>query len=282
MLGRLADAFAAVPGVVGYDLINEPWGHERRDLAPLYRDAGVAIRARHPSAILFCEGHITTLSGLQTHLPRPTDGAVAYAPHYYNPLTILLSRWHGLTATMDNAFRHMTATSTGWDAPLFVGEFGMDARVKGCGAYIDAIYDRLDAAFASGAQWNVTPGWTPADRDGWNGEDFNILGPDGRPRANYRPRPYPRATAGRPVRFAFRRAEGPADAHVAEYVWHHRPELGATELVLPAALFPPGSPIVARAADPAAAVEIYRDPGRQLLLVRADRPTAVMIEVRSR
>ncbi|QDV34490.1 cellulase family glycosylhydrolase [Tautonia plasticadhaerens] len=281
MLSRVAAAFSGEPGVIGYDPINEPWGHERRELAPLYRDAAAVIRARHPSAILFLEGHITTNTGLQTRLPRPDDGPMAYAPHYYNPTTIVLKRWHGLTATMDNAFRHMTATSARWDAPLFVGEFGMDARVVGVGAYVDEVYDRLDAALASGAQWNLTPDWSPTLKDRWNGEDFSILLPDGRPRPNFRPRPYPRATAGMPVRFSFRRGDESGDPHVLEFDWHHLPGLGETEISLPPSLFPPGSTVEARAAVPGAVVSPLRDPARGLLLVRADRPGPVSIRVQS-
>ena len=102
----------------------------------------------------------------------------------------------------------MNATADAWQCPLFLGEFGMSARVKNVESYINALYDRLDACLASGAQWNYTPEWTERARDGWNGEDFNILDPGGALRANFRPRPYPRLTAGMPLRFAY--TAGPA------------------------------------------------------------------------
>jgi endoglycosylceramidase len=283
MLSRVSSAFSTIPGVIGYDPINEPWGHERRELAPLYRDVTAVVRQSHPSAILFLEGHITTNTGLQTKLPRPDpeSGPVAYAPHYYNPSTIVLRRWLGLTATMDNAFRHMTATAARWNSPLFVGEFGMDARVVGVGNYVDEVYDRLDASFASGAQWNLTPNWSPTLKDRWNGEDFNILDPaTGQLRPNIRPRAYPRATAGAPVRFAFHRGDATGRPHEVEYHWLHRPDRGATELYLPPSLFPPDA-LVEVLSAPLAVVSCRRDLARGLLLVRADRPSPVSIRVQS-
>ncbi|WP_152051516.1 cellulase family glycosylhydrolase [Tautonia marina] len=282
MISRVASAFATIPGVIGYDLINEPWGDERRELAPLYRDANAVIRSVHPSAILFLEGHVKTNTGIQTRLPRPEFGPVAYAPHYYNPSTIVLRHWHGLTATMDLAFHHMTSTAEAWNCPLFVGEFGMDARVTGSGAYVEEVYDRLDAAFASGAHWNLTPGWTDHLKDGWNGEDFSILDPSGRIRPNYRPRPYPRATAGVPTRFAFDRGSSRFSESTVGYDWIHDPERGLTEVFVPRSVFPPGFPVEVRAADPAAVVSVWYDASSQRLQIQTDRPTAVSLRASSR
>src|SRR5262249_55624806 len=95
---------------------------------------------------------------------------------------------------------------------------------------------------ASGAQWNYAPTWTEWAKDGWNGEDFNILDPSGATRPNYRPRPYPRLTAGWPLRFAFREAGAPCQESHLEYVWAHCPERGATPRFSPRLPSPPRAP----------------------------------------
>ncbi|MEO6807804.1 MAG: cellulase family glycosylhydrolase [Isosphaeraceae bacterium] len=273
MLARLAERCASIPGVIGYDLLNEPWGDERRDLAPLYEDAARAIRSRHSAAILFLEGHITTNGGRPSRLPRPTFDGASYAPHYYKPSTLVLQRWQGNTLPIDHAFSRMASHAATWDAPLFLGEFGAPANARHVGDYVSAIYDRLDACLASGTQWNVTPGWDPCLKDGWNGEDFSMLSPDGSPRPNFRLRPYPRHTAGWPARFAYRTAKTPWHARLLEYVWEHHPDRGNTEIFVPNRLFPPGSTISVQPPD----LVYWRDEARQLLICRLPRTTTARV-----
>jgi endoglycosylceramidase len=275
MVARASHAFSGVPGVIGYDLLNEPWGHELAELAPLYLDAAAVIQANHPSALLFLEGHISTNMGLQTGLPRLALANMVYAPHYYKLFPIALRRWYGAIHNIDRAFARMSAVSESWNVPLFLGEFGMPADVARTDDYIATLYDRLDACLASGAQWNYTPTWTQAARDGWNGENFNILHHDGTPRPNFRPRPYPRLTAGLPLRFVYHQPQPPVKGPSLEFVWAHCPQHGATELFVPAVLFPPGSAVLVEPAD----VACRYDGRRQVLVCTAQHPATILVRL---
>jgi endoglycosylceramidase len=275
MVERVAAGFAPIPGVLGYDLLNEPWGNERNELAPLYCDAAAVIQSRHPSAFIFVEGQFTTNVGFQTRLPRLAITNLVYAPHYYKPATILVGHWFGSERSMDRAFAHMTAVSEAWNVPLFVGEFGMRVEVNNIGPYMNALYDHLDAQLISGAQWNYTPNWTEENKDGWNGENYNILDRNGTLRPNFTLRPYPRFTAGVPLRFAYRECNSPQCGRILQYDWVHAPERGETEIFLPASLFPPGTSI---AMTPAEASWVY-EPARQVLVCRSTCAATVSLRL---
>jgi endoglycosylceramidase len=275
MIDRVAAAFATTPGVIGYDLLNEPWGDERREIAPLYDEMTGLIRARHPAAIVFLEGHITSNCGLATSLPRPAYGGFAYAPHYYHPLVLVFKRWSGASWPIDVSFHRMGRQVERWGCPLFVGEFGGPAEAKHVHDYVATIYDRLDALLASGAHWNLTPGWHPETKDGWNGEDFSIVDSAGNLRPNYCPRPYPRLTAGVPQRFEFHDIDSERGGRALLFTWVNRPELGGTEIAIPDGLFRPGT----RVESTPGSVSVQQDLARRALVLFSPHPGPITVRV---
>ncbi len=232
LLGRIAAAFSAVPGVIGYDPLNEPWANEVSELGPLYEDAAVAIRAVAPEAILFLEGQVLCSGGTPSQLPRPSFGNFAYAPHFYDPLALALGAWSGFTSLTDRAFATMNNKAAGWNVPLLLGEFGIAAGAGGGLSYVDLMYERLDDYQASGTYWNFTPGWTPAAKDGWNGEDFSLIAEHAAPRPTFRYRPYARRIPGTPTALVVTHP-GPLATGSIEVKWMHDPARGQLELYLP-------------------------------------------------
>ena len=50
-----AEKFADNPGIVGYDMLNEPFGDDALQLSPLFEDVAARIRKHDTKAILFVE-----------------------------------------------------------------------------------------------------------------------------------------------------------------------------------------------------------------------------------
>lgn len=249
LLGKIARHFASHPAVIGIDPINEPWGDEKTELSALYADAERAIRREFPAAILFLGAHALTSSGLVgSALPRPSFGNYAYAPHYYDPGVLLGHSYSGLSLATDLAFSLIDRKTHELSAPLFLGEFGAPAGTRGADAYLTLMTQHLNRRFASGAQWNYTPGWDPVRKDGWNQEDLSIVDDRGTLRPGlFRPRPYPQRIAGPPIALEVREATA-ITPYAVEVSWDHVPGVGDTVIYAPAALFSGGvagrSPVV--------------------------------------
>jgi endoglycosylceramidase len=234
MIETVAEALAGEPGVIGYDIINEPHGDEASELAVLYEDAGRVIRQEAPDAILFISPRANTSAGLPTELPILSLDNLAYAPHYYDVGVVAFGGWSGTPP--DEPFGYMLGTASDWGVPLFLGEFGAPPGSNRAGEYVDELYHRLDGAFASGAQWVYTPGWTEERKDGWNVEDFSIVDDQGRLRDNFVPRPYPQRIAGTPTALDVV-AVGDPKARSMAFMWEHDPSLGGTEIFVPREAF---------------------------------------------
>jgi endoglycosylceramidase len=226
MVRAVADRMSRHANVIGYELINEPWGTDN-ELKALYEAAGAAIRERDPQRILFVPPHALVSSGMpDNNIPRVSFDNIVYAPHFYDAGVVLFGSWGG--GSLADPLGRMLAKAGTWNAPMLLGEFGANHSVRNVAPYMEALYTWLDANFVSGTQWNWTPGWTAAHKDGWNDENLSIVdGSNALRPALFVPRPYPQQTAGTPLSFT-RTATG------FNYRWTHAPDLGTTEIFLPA------------------------------------------------
>jgi endoglycosylceramidase len=225
MVRAVADRMSNYPNVIGYELINEPWGNDD-ELAQFYNDVGNAIRERHPSAILYVPPHALTSTGMsRNNIAKPEFSNFVYSPHYYDTDTIVFKRWLGKDPS--RALNNMSAHATRWNVPLLLGEYGAPAETNNVEGYMDALNNWLNAGMHSGTQWNYTPTWQVDTKDGWNSEDLSIIDDSGELRANFRPRPYPIAVAGTNISFS-------EDGNSFLLSWTHEASLGSTEIFIPA------------------------------------------------
>jgi endoglycosylceramidase len=229
MLDRVSREFGNHPAVLGYDLLNEPWGDEIDEIAPLYEDAAVVVRNNDPDSILFLCPHALISAGSSSELPKMSFGNYAYAPHYYDDMIIVMNVWWGIPP--DGKLDKQKAKSDSWDVPIFWGEFGADATAHGGRDYLDLFYAWLNKNHASGTQWNYTPGWTPEHLDGHNRENLSIVDDLGQLRDNYRIRPYAQRIAGTPGAFEVKRNAN--DAIRVTLEWEHEASKGDTVIFLP-------------------------------------------------
>lgn len=228
LLDTLASRLSSHPAVIGYDMLNEPWGDEVKQLGPLYEDAAKVIRAHAPETILFVSPQALTSGGQDTKLVRPSFENFAYSPHFYDGGIVLAHIWTG--SDLKEPVGRMEKQAVTWNVPLFVGEFGAPAGATNGAAYLDAYYRELDAVFSSAAQWSFVGHHSEERKDGWNTEDFSIVDGKGVLRDNYRVRPYAARIAGEPLSFEVRAGS----ALEVELAWNHEPALGATRIFAPA------------------------------------------------
>ena len=132
-------------------------------------------------------------------------------------------------------------------------------------------------AWPRAAEWCYSPRWNDRDKDGWNGEDFSILDSSGSVRPSFRPRPYPRLTAGQPI--AFRHDDGRTSGGRASFIfsWDHHSELGATEIFVPTSVFPAGA--IIEFSGPG--LSCYRDQARQLLVCQGPCRAVATVTIRT-
>lgn len=207
---HVAGYFANNNAVIGYDLLNEPYGgslqgpiFERTVLFAMYQSAINKIRQVDNNHWIFVEpSSFAATQGLPTSLPKPNDPRIGephivYAPHLY-PVTLTLDNskasYTGSNISVVNMTLEMWTASSraitqSWKAPLAIGELGaIDYRSVGNLNYVDKITALTENIGASWLWWSNDKGSTsPYQGDGV----FNALAPH----LSY---PYAQAIAGTP------------------------------------------------------------------------------------
>ena len=209
----LRDAFVAAwrhvaielldhPAVAAVEILNEPPAgsipfeeFEEHVLPEFFEIVGTAIREIDPDVTILVEGRAGDATGLASGvLGRPDLEGIAFAPHYYNPITAGLNLPRVNVAGVRNGLDNSLATAERWGVPGILGEFGVLNANPLKGYYLRTVYDRLDEIHAHGIQWDVTQTTTTL----WNEEDFSALRGDGSERewVPEADRPFPRAVSG--------------------------------------------------------------------------------------
>lgn len=263
---HVAEAFRNEPGVIGYDLMNEPhagdlvraarFTFEPTWLKGLYDRLIPALRAVDQDKWLFFEPQSLAVNfGLPSKLPvindpRAGEKRLVYAPHMY-PFTLHEGVAYNLTdrLNMRDWNRNRTRELNRQQVPLLVGEFGGSDTTPGFGQYLDdttAMYDQMGASWA----------WWADDRGSWGLLDENDRE---NPKVNHLVRVYPQAIAGAPRTFRY----DPASKRFALEYSAKAGVTGATEIFVPRRHYPQGFRV--NSIDTRGAARLEWDAGRQVL-----------------
>jgi endoglycosylceramidase len=147
-LAHVATRYAANPGVVGFEIFNEPPMDPDR-LYPFTYAAATRLRSAAPKKLIFFEPPVfrnMTDSSPLAAAPFPTEGGV-YAPHVYTGVGA------GFTiADLEPSVANARAEADSWHTPLVIGEFGNGPDAEGM-RYVGLEYDLQDKYLASSALW---------------------------------------------------------------------------------------------------------------------------------
>ncbi|MFC1417506.1 cellulase family glycosylhydrolase [Streptacidiphilus cavernicola] len=243
----VAEYFVGNDAVLGYDLMNDPWGgsvqgpaFETGPLAAFYRRTIAAVRSVDANHWLFVEpAAISAGSSLPSALPRLDDprhgGArIGYAPHLYPQPLDDGGSYTGSTAFLTDRFLaswtiQVERTARRMDAPVLLGEWGLDTSGDGAHLYIDKVQTVLDQMMVGGAMWSSDPGpWSPWTKPGVEAPIAAVIATA-----------YPRAIAGTPVSFMYDKS-----TLALTVSWKDAPGVtGSTDVYLPPGDFPNGGDV---------------------------------------
>lgn len=243
---HVVDRVRGHPALLGYDLLNEPFGKirpgeslfqaaervEREQLTAMYQRLTDAISAVDPDHWVFVEPPNLASLGIPTSLGEVRGPKVALYPHMYDPDIESATYTPGGVVEYDAAFfpRWAAATTPTTDrvsVPLLVGEWGIAQPDRpGMDAFVR---DALATLEQVGSGWSVFnfcrgSGYCPLDASGAD-----------RPAIGQIFQPYPRAIAGSPTT-----SHWDPTTHTLRVTFADSAATGATEIYVHLPAFPDG------------------------------------------
>jgi endoglycosylceramidase len=218
---RVAGAFKHDGGVLGYDLLNEPWPgsdfttclntagcptFDAAKLAPFYRRVIGRIRDVKPRHAIFYEPNVLFNFDVNTRLPDLGFRKLGFSFHDYCFLGLVSGAPSTCQAAEQQVFDNASARArkTG-DAPL-LSEFGATGDIP----TLERITGFADRHKVSWQEWHYC-GCQDPTTSGPGDTQALVKDPAKRPRGSNvfhdklkaLARPYPQAIAGTPIRFSF-------------------------------------------------------------------------------
>jgi endoglycosylceramidase len=229
MWTEMATRHADRPGVIGFEIINEPHGGTASPaewaadvLGPFYTHMAELVWDIAPDALVFFDttGMDSTLT--TTSLSRPEGANLVFAPHYYDPGALFD---FSLSMDVPASLQNWADLGVQWDLPVLLGEFGIDGTHRDRVNYLSEHYESFDALGMHATLWEYSD-----STELWNGEDLSMVDTEGQERTDVLEvvvRPVLRALAGREAQLTWNENHGSLRLDFEADVG------GVTELVLP-------------------------------------------------
>jgi len=155
----VARRFARNPGVLGYEIMNEPIAFVIPDgnaaLLAFHVRVANAIRRVDRRHLIAFEPDVIRNVANQSPLPSAPFPvrATLYAPHIYTAVFDGRDYSSGDPAILAPSMEHAAAEAAAWGAPLFIGEYGIDPNAPNANAWITAELDLQDRLRAHSTFW---------------------------------------------------------------------------------------------------------------------------------
>ena len=263
---KVASKFKDHPGVLGYDLMNEPHASnftrsfEKKSLGPMYERLIKGIREVDQDKWIFFEPRSLGVNfGFKSHLkrvydPRKGEQRLAYAPHIYPILLHENISYNSLDRKNVSMWSHARTKEVELhQTPLWVGEFGGNEDIPGFDTYLEEALNMFDYMGASWMWWSNSPtrgSWGLVD---WKGNENKKL--------HYLVRTYPRAVAGYPLGYSF-------DINSGKFLLKYKTKAnvkGPTEIFIPKRHYPHGYDL-----------KIYGDKGMKRVKKKWDEKSQIL------